>query len=361
MAHVTKTLGVLIGVIALCGLANAQDMRNMSILTGPKGGTYHRFGQDIARVIRKECGALLEVRTSQGSLDNLERLRNEPYTQMAIVQQDVLEYLRLSKDRDPTLKEWTEKFKYVFPLYREEVHIVARRDSGLHTFTDLRGRPIAIGAERSGTYLTATLLLWKAGLLSAIKEAKIGPREGVLRLLHLEPGAPRVDAVFYVAGKPVPLLSGTDARLAEEQLAQLSVVAIPRNSSLGVQYGPAQLTGRDYPWLDLAVETVAVRAVLIAYNFRGRQCDNVAMVARLIKENLDELRRSGHEKWRDVDPDATVPGWERYACVERRMWSRLDACRFVTDDCHRSCEGSERNALACMLCQDKGNLRKRRR
>ena len=116
MPHVAKALGVLIVVIVLSGLANAQDMRKMSILTGPEGGTYYRFGKDIAEVVRRECGADLEVRPSQGSLDNLARLRSEPYAQMAIVQQDVLDYVLLSESRDPTLKEWIEKFKYVVPL-----------------------------------------------------------------------------------------------------------------------------------------------------------------------------------------------------------------------------------------------------
>jgi uncharacterized protein len=375
MSHVAKALGVLIGVIAASGLANAQDMRKMSILTGPEGGTYHRFGKDIAEVVRRECGADIEVRTSQGSLDNLARLRNEPYTQMAIVQQDVLDYVRLSQNRDPTLKEWIEKFKYVLPLYREEVHIVARRAAGLRTIADLRGKSVAVGEVRSGTLLTATLIrfqaLEKTGMRSPAID--IGPREGILRLLGLEPGE-RVDAVFYVAGQPVPLLSGLDDRITERHLAQLSLVAVP-STSVSKRYSPAEFSKSTYRWLDRAVETVAVRAVLIAYDFKGQQCDNVAMTARLIKENLEELReRIGHEKWRDVGLDAEVPGWQPYGCVATRLSTPFDGCRFVKDeekrppadtprasiDCSQVCSARERkqNALACMVCQDRLGLEK---
>lgn len=61
-------LTALLGVILSYGSAAAQEMRNMSILTGLKSGTYYRFGQDIAQVMRKECDADLTVKESQGSL-----------------------------------------------------------------------------------------------------------------------------------------------------------------------------------------------------------------------------------------------------------------------------------------------------
>ena len=380
MPHVAKALGVLIVVIVLSGLANAQDMRKMSILTGPEGGTYYRFGKDIAEVVRRECGADLEVRPSQGSLDNLARLRSEPYAQMAIVQQDVLDYVLLSESRDPTLKEWIEKFKYVVPLYREEVHIVALRSAGLRTIADLRDKRVAVGEARSGTLLTATLIRFQAiekdrARFSAIG---IGAREGLLRLLGLEAGD-RVDAVFYVAGQPVPLLSGLDDRITQKHLAQLSLVAIPEDK-VSQRYNPAKFTKAAYPWLDRAVETVAVRAVLIAYDFKGQQCDNVAMAARLIKENLDELReRMGHEKWRDVDLDAPVPGWQPYACVTARMSTPLDRCQFLdrektrpsvaatppsaSTDCSQACNVRDKNynALACQLCRDTQAMENQRR
>jgi TRAP transporter TAXI family solute receptor len=385
MSHVGKTLGVLIGVIAVSlscgsvlpgsfspfsfwtGRAHAQDMRKMAILTGPEGGTYHRFGKDIAAVVKQECGADLEVRTTKGSLANLARLHKEPFTQLAIVQQDVLDFVRLSKG-NPEIEKWIDRFRYVLPLHREEVHVIARRHGRIRTVADLRGRRVAVGDGGSGTFLTATLFR-----LQAIDKGRdrmtavgIGAREGLMRLLGLE-GGERVDAVFYVAGQPVPLLAGLDERITERHLARLSLVAIP-STHVSERYAPARLSPEAYPWLDGAVETVSVRAVLIAYDFKGPQCDNVAMAARLIEENLDELReRLGHPKWRTVDPDAEVPGWERYACVAARQSTPIEGCRFtqeatsrparvkppgVSSDCSRECNvrAPDYNPLTCQLC-----------
>src|SRR5262245_19150388 len=87
-------LGAMLGLVLSSGLGMAQEMRNMSILTGMKSGTYFRFGQDIAQVMRKECDSDIVVKESQGSLANLQRLRHEILSQLAIAQQDTLDYLK---------------------------------------------------------------------------------------------------------------------------------------------------------------------------------------------------------------------------------------------------------------------------
>jgi hypothetical protein len=250
----------------------------------------------------------------------------------------------------------------------------------LSTIADLRGKRVAVGDKRSGTFLTATILR-----LQAIDKGRerllpvdVGSRDGLLRLLGLE-GGEHVDAVFYVAGQPVPLLSGEDDRITERHLSQLSLVAVPEDH-VSERYTPARLEKESYPWLDRAVATVSVRAVLIAYDFKGKQCDNVAMAARLVKENLDELReRIGHVKWRDVDPDAEVAGWERYACVAARWATPIEGCRFVTKeplsrpapakarkasgDCSRECNqgAADYNPLTCQICRNTLDHERKRR
>jgi hypothetical protein len=92
------------------------------------------------------------------------------------------------------------------------------------------------------------------------------------------------------------------------------------------------------------------------------------MVARLTIDNLEELQRFGHEKWRDVDLNAEVGGWQRSPCVTRRMTTPIRACRFVGEaeppsasaSCRRACEPGG-NALECMLCRDKAEIMRRGR
>jgi len=102
---------------------------------------------------------------------------------------------------DPVLKSIADKTKLVFPLYNEEVHLLARSD--VRDFDDLANRAVAIGAEGSGIYLTARLLFE----LSGVEPRDMVPAGPVEALALLKQG--KIDAMFYVAGLPSSCLRKT--------------------------------------------------------------------------------------------------------------------------------------------------------
>jgi hypothetical protein len=330
----------------------------MSILTGSPDGTYFQFGRNIQEIIAQECNGDLTVKQSEGSLDNLKRLRNEPFTQLAIVQSDALEFLKFSAETSKELKDQADNFRYVFSLYPEEVHIVTRQDTGIRSIRDLSGRRVAIGSPTSGTNLTATLLLRRIGI--NVKESRIGEIDALELLLSTNP-AERIDAMFYVVGKPAPLFSKEDARFSNLRLVE---IADPNIESYG-KYKEAIITSSDYGWLTSDVKTVAVTAALVSFDFRGEQCENVGMIAALIKRNLEGLQRQfGHSKWRAVDLNAPVPGWQRYDCVTQRLNTEIissdnKSCVFTggrkdePSNRNQCIAGCGDNALCKMLCPAK--------
>src|SRR5690606_16125164 len=103
------------------------------------------------------CGLTLDVVESAGSLENFLSVRQRRHTQFGIVQSDVLEYLKTYAAEDPAIARAIHGVRIAFPLYNEEVHILARRD--IAELDDLNGRRVAIGAEESGNFLTASLVL----------------------------------------------------------------------------------------------------------------------------------------------------------------------------------------------------------
>ena len=62
-----------------------------------------------------------------------------------------------------------------------------------------------------------------------------------------------------------------------------------------------------------------MKAVLISYDFRRRDCDLVGQFAQTVAGSLPWLVRNGHPKWKAVDLDAPLRGWEQYDCVSRRL------------------------------------------
>ena len=151
------------------------------------------------------------------------------------------------------------RLKLVFPLYNEEVHLLGRR--GITDFDDLADRRVAIGREGSGTYLTARLLF---------KVSEVHPKEMVLidtdeALAELKAG--RIDAMFYVAGYPVKLFS--EGVTEADGLALIPIT----NKSITEFYPRAEIPAGTYAVQPNPVDTVAVKAMLISFDFRRRDCD----------------------------------------------------------------------------------------
>jgi hypothetical protein len=293
----------LLAVAMLFVLLGESAATDMGIVTGSVKGTYFQFGLNLKALVN-EHGIDLSVANSNGSVENVYAVYNRPNTQLGIVQADVLAFISRSQS-NPVLKQIAKKTKMVFPLYNEEVHLLGR--SELTSFDDLTGRRVAIGEEGSGTYLTARLLF---------EVSEVAPREMVpigteQALAELKAG--KIDAMFYVAGYPVKLFKENVA--GDNALALLPI----SNKSILEFYPTAKLPPNAYPFQKEEVNTIAVKAVLIAYDFRTTHCDTIGKFAKLVYDRLDWLKKNGHPKWSQVDLNASLKGWDQYDCVQKYL------------------------------------------
>lgn len=297
---IMATIGTLFAISLLVGVAFAADL---GIITGGEKGTYYQFGLNLQELVQDK-GINLSVYNSKGSIENIYAVFKRPRTQMGIVQSDVLAFV--SKVRsNPVLARIATKTKMVFPLYNEEVHLVGRPD--IISFDNLTGKRVAIDREGSGTYLTAMLLFEVSG----IKPAEILTTGTGEALAQLKAG--KIDAMFYVAGFPVKLF--TEQVSAEDGLALIPI----RNKNIVEYYPDAEIPANTYTWQPNAVQTVAVKAVLISYDFRHANCESVGKFARILSENMEWLKANGHPKWNAVDLGYPLKGWEQYDCVRKYM------------------------------------------
>jgi TRAP transporter TAXI family solute receptor len=293
------TLGLLT-VLTHAGTSSGQDL---GLITGSERGTYYQFGLNL-QTLAKAHNINLTVHPSRGSVENVFAVYQRPGVQLGIVQADVLAFVSRVQT-DPTLKRIASKTKMVFPLYNEEIHVLGRRE--IKTFDDLTDKRVAIGREGSGTYLTASLLF---------KTSEVAPKEMVPidtdeALAELKAG--RVDAMFFVAGYPVKLLT---ERIAPED--NLALVPI-ENKSILEFYPAAEIPAGTYRWQETPVKTAAVKAVLISFDFRQRDCDVIGRFAQAISGNMEWLTKNGHPKWKAVNLDFPLKGWDQYDCVAKHV------------------------------------------
>ncbi len=295
-------------VVVLASPAAAADM---GIVTGSTQGTYYQFGLNLQALL-KHTGTNLNVYPSKGSIENVYAVYERPGVQLGIVQSDVLAFVsKVQTDR--TLKQIAKKVKMVFPLYNEEVHVLARGD--LQTFDDLSDRRVATGREGSGTYLTARLLF----NISEVNPREMVPIDTEEALAELKRG--RVDAMFYVAGYPVKLFS--EGVVEADGLKLLTITS----KSITEFYPSSEIPANTYRWQPKAVPTVAVKSVLISFDYRKRDCDTVGQAAKTLAGELGWLVKNGHAKWKTVDLEFPLKGWEQYDCVRKYLGKAVAPAR----------------------------------
>ncbi|RME76068.1 MAG: TAXI family TRAP transporter solute-binding subunit [Planctomycetota bacterium] len=227
---------------------------HLRIGTGPEAGLYHAYGVALAKNLDSSYqGARplvdLEVLETEASVDNLERLR-AGRVGAAIVQSDVA--------FDAARTEPDLPVRAVAALFPEHLHVVVRRDLGIRTVGQLRGRRIAVGGVKSGTRYTAVQVLRAHGL---------GPETCTLldvrgdRLAKaLERG--EIDAAMFVG--PVPL--APVAKLLEKPgltLLPLDPERLRTLPSEGAALAVDAIAAGSYPGQKAAVPTASVRALLL--------------------------------------------------------------------------------------------------
>lgn len=312
-----KKLGVVAALsLFLCagGFAPAQAAEDtIGLVTGPKTGTYFAFGKDIAQVAGK-AGVDVDIKSSEGSIDNIKRINSSENAALGIVQSDVLGFL--SRSKSPESMRMASNLRMVFPFYNEEVHVLARKD--ITSFADLQGKKVAVGEDGSGNMLTSINLFSMMNVVPA-ESKKIAPAQGVVAVLKGE-----LDAVIFVGGKPVRLFKNLeDLTLPENQkyaamLEQVHFLPMD-NAKMLEEYKPAKITRADYNFVHEDVPTIAVQAVMVSYDFskRGskRRCEKLATLAKVLRKELPSLQEKGHPKWKEVNLDADSGVWKKDSCA----------------------------------------------
>ncbi len=300
----------LLGLIPFSEI-NAQQSESIGMVTGPTTGTQIKFGHDIAK-IAQTVRLDIEVKESQGSVDNIKRMSSKENAALGIVYADVLGFLRRSKE--PEIQQTSERLRLIFPLYYAEAHLLAQRS--IQTLNDLQGKRVIAGESGSGTWITTSNLLSITG---------VQPRE----LLNMNPlqGASAVlkgeaDAMFFVVGKPVKLFATFNDLSPELKPMLANIHFVPLDDPrLLREYQSAQLSQSDYAWVNDNVPTVAVKAVLMSFDFSSNQnpyfvqrCRQLALLGQAIRTNIGQLRQNGHPKWKEVNLDESVSSWKVDIC-----------------------------------------------
>jgi TRAP-type uncharacterized transport system substrate-binding protein len=267
--------------------------------------TYLQMAYDLADVLNDGDNLRILPIAGIGGPSNIRDVRYVRGVDIGLTQTNILNSFRRSNER---LGHFDDKIVYIAKLFNEEVHLVAKPD--ITSIAQLKGLKVNLDAKGSGTSYTMRDVFNALGI--DVQEVSLSQVEAIEKVKSGE-----IAATVLIAGKPVRSMT----KLSRED--GLRFVPIPYPKQLSDDYLPATLTHDDYPKLVPAgesVDTVAVGAVLIAYNWPKTNLDRYLRVQRFVEAFFPKIaefhKPPRHLKWREVNLAATLPGWKRFDAAQ---------------------------------------------
>ena len=199
---IIKTLGLAaIGAgLAISASAATVQQQFVTIGTGGVTGVYYPTGGAICRLVnknRKEHGVRCSVESTGGSIYNLNTIRAGELD-MGIVQSDW--QFHAYRGTSAFEKQGPNKaLRAVFSVHPEAFTILARKDSGITKFEDLKNKRVNIGNPGSGQRGTMEQLMaeygWDQKTFSLVSELKASEHAAALC-------DNKIDAFVYTVGHP---------------------------------------------------------------------------------------------------------------------------------------------------------------
>ena len=143
--------------------APAPQNYDLIIATGGTGGSYYPYGGAIAQVLTDNIAGVNATATATGaSAENCRNL-NSKEADLAIVQNDVLDY---AYNGTEIMSEGgaLKNLATIACLYPEVVQIVVTKESGIESIADFAGKRISVGAAGSGVEANARHILEAYGV-----------------------------------------------------------------------------------------------------------------------------------------------------------------------------------------------------
>jgi uncharacterized protein len=279
------------------------NSNTVSIISGSPSSddTYLQMAYDLAAVLSDGDNLRILPVVGIGGPQNIRDVRSLKGIDIGLTQTNVLNNFRRSNEQ---LGSFDNKIVYVAKLFNEETHIVVRSD--ITSLEQLQGQKVNLDATGSGTSYSMRDVFNRLNI--KVEEVSLTQAEAFEKLKVGE-----IAASVLIAGKParsMSLLKAADG---------LHFLPIAYTSALGPDYLPTLFTHDDYPDMIRAgqsVDTIAVGAVLIAYNW-PKNTDRYRRVEKFVNAFFPRIaafqRPPNHVKWREVNLASTLTGWTRFA------------------------------------------------
>lgn len=265
--------------------AQAQGEKIVTIATGSERGAYYPAGGAICRLInrgRKEHGIRCYAESTVGSIYNIHALRDGE-NDFAVVQSDWQYNAYTGKGvfaDGPPFKD----LRSIMSLHSEMFTLAAAKNSGIRSFSDLKGKRVNIGDRGSGMRAIMQELMEEKGWTkSAFKVAsELKPADAAKGLCN-----GTLDAILFTAGHPNGLIQEVtkDCGAMLVPVEGAEVDALLKGSPY---YARTAIPGGMYQNNPQNTPTFGVKATLVTT--AGEDEEAVYQLTKAVFENFDSFK-----------------------------------------------------------------------
>ena len=285
MQKVIKWLAVTALALSI-GVPVWAEQKFVTIGTGGVTGVYYPTGGAICRLVnkkRKEHGIRCSTESTGGSVFNLNTIRAGDLD-MGVAQSDwqYHAYHGSSKFKD---KGANRELRAIFSVHPEPFTVVARADSGIRNFGDLKGKRVNVGNPGSGQRGTMEVLMeasgWKMSDFALASELKSS--EQAMALCDN-----KIDAMVFTVGHPSGSIKEATTS-CDSVLVNVTGSAVDMLVAENDFYRTATIPGGMYSGNPKDTKTFGVGATFVTST---RTPENVIYeVVKAVFENFDSFRK----------------------------------------------------------------------
>ena len=282
------SVAILFGFVMFMGTAPTQaaDQIFVTIGTGGVTGVYYPTGGAICRLVnktRKVHGIRCSVESTGGSVYNLNMIAAGELD-MGVAQSDwqYHAYNGTSKFKD---KGPNKDLRAVFSVHPEPFTVVARADSGIKDFKELKGKRVNIGNPGSGQRGTMEVVMgavgWTKDDFKLASELKSAEQSKALC-------DNKIDAMVFTVGHPSGSIKEASTS-CDSVLVNVTGPEIDKLVADNAYYRMATIPGGMYRGTDSDTNTFGVGATFVTSSKVSE--DVIYNVVKAVFENFDQFKK----------------------------------------------------------------------
>ena len=294
MRNVSVAVAALIALTSLSVPATAQQ-KFVTIGTGGVTGVYYAVGGAVCRLMNKsraETGLRCSVESTGGSVFNANAIKTGELD-FGLAQSDI--QFGAAKGEGQFKDKADPDLRAVFSVHPEPFTVLARKDAGVTSFADFKGKRFNIGNPGSGTLSSMEELLrqmgWTKNDFSLAAELK-ADEQGTALCDN------KIDGFFYGVGHPSAAIQ--DPTIAcGAKLISLTGPAVDTLLKEHPYYAKATIPGGMYANNPNPTETYGVLATIIT---SAKVADTtVYALVKAVFDNFDEFKKL-HPAFAHLEP-----------------------------------------------------------